>query len=201
MERSTHKNTSWDWARFETCAHKWVDLSEGDYGVSLINDCKYGHDIHDNAIHLSLLRGPTIPDPLADIGVHEFRYSILPHAGVWSEETQAVAYALNDPVIVHENTYKENDETLTKPIQIFSCNSKNVLIETIKKAEDGNGYILRLYESHRKRGLVEIASCFPIKIAWETNLLEENLARCSILDSKIHIEFKPFEIKTLRVIF
>jgi len=201
VERSTHKNTSWDWARFETCAHKWVDLSEGDYGVSLINDCKYGHDIHDNVIRLSLLRGPTIPDPLADIGVHEFRYSILPHAGVWSEETQAVAYALNDPVIVHENTYKENDETLTKPIQIFSCNSKNVLIETIKKAEDGNGYILRLYESHRKRGLVEIASCFPIKIAWETNLLEENLARCSILDSKIHIEFKPFEIKTLRVIF
>ena len=201
VERNTHKNTSWDWARFETCAHKWVDLSEGDYGVSLINDCKYGHDIQENVIRLSLLRGPTIPDPFADVGIHEFSYGLLPHTGIWNEETQAAAYALNDPVIVHERIGKENDGTLTKPIQVFSTNSKNVLIETIKKAEDDNGYILRLYESHRKRGLVEIVSYFPIKTAWETNLLEENSSRCFILDGKIQIEFKPFEIKTLRVIF
>jgi alpha-mannosidase len=201
VERSTHKNTSWDWARFETCAHKWVDLSEGDYGVSLINDCKYGHDIHDNVIRLSLLRGPTIPDPFADLGEHEFRYSLLPHAGVWNEVTQAAAYALNDPIIVHEKTSNNNERNQTEPIQVFSTNSKNVLIETIKKAEDGNGYILRLYESHRKRGVIEIAACFPIKTAWETNLLEENLSQCSISTGRIQIEFKPFEIKTLRVVF
>ncbi|MFQ5594987.1 MAG: alpha-mannosidase, partial [Anaerolineae bacterium] len=78
VQRPTHHNTSWDWARFETCAQKWVDLSEGGYGVSLLNDCKYGHDIHDNVIRLTLLRSPTDPDPQADWGEHHFMYSLLP---------------------------------------------------------------------------------------------------------------------------
>ena len=73
VERPTHRNTSWDWARFETCAQKWVDLSEGDYGVSLLNDCKYGHDIKDNVIRISLLRSPSDPDPEADRGEHRLR--------------------------------------------------------------------------------------------------------------------------------
>ncbi len=85
VQRPTHRNTSWDWARFETCAQKWVDLSEGDYGVSLLNDCKYGHDIQDNVMRLSLLRSPTMPDPEADQGEHRFAYSLLPHAGGWDE--------------------------------------------------------------------------------------------------------------------
>ena len=100
VQRPTHRNTSWDWARFETCAHKWVDLSEGGYGVSLLNDCKYGHDIHDNVLRLSLLRAPTNPDPEADQGEHHFTYSLLPHAGAWDENTIAQAYFLNDPLVV-----------------------------------------------------------------------------------------------------
>ena len=99
VQRPTHRNTSWDWARFETCAHKWVDLSEGGYGVSLLNDCKYGHDIRDNIMRLSLLRAPTSPDPEADQGQHYFTYSLLPHAGGWEAGTAAEAYRLNDPVI------------------------------------------------------------------------------------------------------
>ena len=87
VQRPTHRNTSWDWARFETCAHKWVDLSEGDYGVSLLNDCKYGHDILDNVMRITLLRSPTMPDPMADFGEHRFAYSLYPHAGSWNEET------------------------------------------------------------------------------------------------------------------
>ena len=81
VQRPTHRNTSWDWARFETCAQKWVDLSEGGYGVALLNDCKYGHDIRDNVIRISLLRAPTRPDPEADQGEHRFAYSLYPHAG------------------------------------------------------------------------------------------------------------------------
>jgi alpha-mannosidase len=77
VQRATHRNTSWDWARFETCAQKWVDLSEGNYGVSLLNDCKYGHDIHDNVMRISLLRSPTMPDPEADQGEHRFAYCYL----------------------------------------------------------------------------------------------------------------------------
>ena len=100
VQRPTHRNTSWDWARFETCAQKWVDLSEGDYGVSVLNDCKYGHDIRDNVIRISLLRSPTMPDPEADQGEHRFAYSLLPHTGTWGETTIGAAYALNDPLLV-----------------------------------------------------------------------------------------------------
>ena len=100
VERPTHWNTSWDWVRFETSAQKWVDLSEGGYGVSLMNDCKYGHDIRDNVIRLTLLRGTTAPDVNADIGEHRFAYGLLPHTGRWNEKTIASAYALNDPLIV-----------------------------------------------------------------------------------------------------
>ena len=101
VQRPTHRNTSWDWAGFETCAQKWVDLSEGDYGVSVLNDCKYGHDIRDNVMRISLLRSPTMPDPEADQGEHHFVYSLFPHTGNWNETTIAAAYALNDPLIVY----------------------------------------------------------------------------------------------------
>ena len=104
VQRPTHRNTSWDWARFETCAHKWVDLSEGDYGVSLLNDCKYGHDIHDNVIRLTLLRSPTMPDPMADFGEHHFTFSLYPHRGGWDERVQAEAYALNDPIVSYQSS-------------------------------------------------------------------------------------------------
>ncbi|HSM24916.1 MAG TPA: glycoside hydrolase family 38 C-terminal domain-containing protein, partial [Anaerolineaceae bacterium] len=201
VQRNTHRNTSWDWARFETCAHKWVDLSEGDYGVSLLNDCKYGHDIHENVIRLSLLRGPTVPDPLADLGIHQFKYSLLPHTGTWDERTQAAAYALNDPIIVYQ---KENAET-TNPINsnssFFTTNQSNVIIETIKQAEDGNGIIIRLFESQRKRGPVTITTIHEVTSVWETNLLEENLSVCKYNHNQIYIELKPYEIKTLRVLF
>src|SRR5215216_1665394 len=88
VQRPTHRNTSWDWARFETCAQKWVDLSEGDYGVSLLNDCKYGHDIYANIMRMTLLRSSTMPDPTADFGEHRFQYSFYPHTGSWNEATQ-----------------------------------------------------------------------------------------------------------------
>ncbi len=201
VQRITHKNTSWDWARFETCAHKWVDLSEGDYGVSLLNDCKYGHDIQDNLIRLTLLRGPTVPDPKADLGEHEFKYSLLPHSGVWDERSQSAAYALNDPIILYKNQSSmiETPDQINTPI--FNVNLPNIIIETIKQAEDGNGLIIRLYESHRKRGTALLQSCFPIGSAWMTNLLEENKEACVVQDGRLIFEFKPFEIKTIRILF
>ncbi len=101
VERPTHWNTSWDWARFEVCGHKWADLSEGDYGVALLNDCKYGHDIKDNVMRLTLIKSGIDPDPNADQGHHVFTYSLLPHAGGWREAgVVREAYALNDPAFV-----------------------------------------------------------------------------------------------------
>ena len=118
VQRPTHRNTSWDWARFETCAHKWVDLSEGGYGVSLLNDCKYGHDIQGNVIRLSLLRSPTVPDPEADQGEHHFTYSLYPHEGEWDENTLREAYALNDPLIAHlsRNTHHASRSSALHPL-------------------------------------------------------------------------------------
>ncbi len=202
VQRPTHRNTSWDWARFETCAHKWVDLSEGDYGVSLLNDCKYGHDIHDNVMRITLLRSPTMPDPMADFGEHQFKYSLYPHAGSWNEETQREAYLLNDPIICSRpKVESERSVSLLSNLQsLFSASSPNVIIETVKRAEDGNGIIVRLYESQRKRGPVQIQAGFGIQSAWETNLLEENESQLPVENDAIQLSLRPYQIMTIRVI-
>jgi len=198
VERPTHRNTSWDWARFETVAQKWVDLSEGGYGLSLLNDCKYGHDIQDDVIRLTLLRGTTAPDPEADLGTHQFAYSILPHESGWDQRTIAEAYALNDPIIVASG----NPGSISAQHQsLISTNSDHVVIETVKQAEDGNGLIVRMYESRRMRGRVTINAGFPIEFAWLTNILEENIIPVEIINDKVIIDMKPYQIITIRLVF
>lgn len=207
VQRPTHRNTSWDWARFETCAQKWVDLSEGDYGVSLLNDCKYGHDIHKNIIRLTLLRSPTSPDPTADFGEHRFNYSLYPHTGSWDHRTIAAAYNLNDPIIVY--TRASNQQSQISNLQspnysitqsLIQTSSPNVILETLKRAEDNNGLILRLYESQRKRGPVTLTTAFPIQTAWITNLLEENETELIPDGNHLHLTVRPYQILTLRLI-
>ncbi|HEX6035603.1 MAG TPA: glycoside hydrolase family 38 C-terminal domain-containing protein, partial [Anaerolineales bacterium] len=203
VQRPTHRNTSWDWARFETCAHKWVDLSEGDYGVSLLNDCKYGHDIRGNIMRITLLRSSTMPDPTADFGEHHFTYSCYPHAGQWNEDTQREAYLLNDPIIVYPSKVESRGMgglISTQSVQsLLSVSSPNIIIETIKRAEDGDGIIVRLYESRRKRGPVQLHLGFAVGSAWETNLLEENESELSVADNSIQLELRPYQIMTLRL--
>jgi alpha-mannosidase len=209
VERPTHRNTSWDWARFETAAQKWVDLSEGDYGVSLLNDCKYGHDIHENNIRLTLLRGTTVPDPLADIGKHKFRYSLLPHSGCWGQETVREAYAINDPLIVYQSETKNDNGNNSTPTNsgtidhlpsLVSVDQPNIIIETIKRAEDGNGIIIRLYEYQRRRCMFLLKTVFPMDSAWRTNLLEENQVNIPVEDAKLEYSIKPYQILTLRLV-
>ncbi|KAA3663524.1 MAG: alpha-mannosidase [Chloroflexi bacterium] len=195
VQRPTHRNTSWDWARFESCAHKWVDLSEGDYGVSLLNDCKYGHDIQDNVMRLTLLRSPSHPDPNADQGEHRFTYSLLPHVGDWRAETAVSAYALNNPLILRRVT--GGDGTLSA--SLLSVNVNNVIIETVKQAEDGNGLIVRLYENERSRGPVTVTTSFPIRAAYRCNLLEENQAVLDVSEKSVRLPIKPYQIATLRL--
>ncbi len=195
VERPTHRNTSWDWAQFETPAQKWVDLSEGGYGVSLLNDCKYGHDISGNVIRLSLLRSPTTPDPQADAGEHRFAYSLLPHTGRWDERTVAAAYALNDPIIVWEGAGRVREQ-----FTLVSVDSPNVVIETVKRAEDGRGLILRLYESQRRRGPVTLTAGFPLAAAWRTNLLEDDQTPLTCDGNRVTVYVKPYQILTLRIV-
>ena len=201
VQRPTHRNTSWDWARFETCAQKWVDLSEGNYGVSLLNDCKYGHDIHENTMRISLLRAPTMPDPEADQGEQHFAYSLLPHSDGWNEVTIAQAYALNDPLIV------TGGDKFTQPggksgqlESLLWVDQPSIVIETVKRAEDGDGIIVRLYESQRRRGPVTIHAGFPLAAAWRTNLLEENESQIDVQEQSLRLHVRPFEIMTLRLL-
>jgi alpha-mannosidase len=208
IQRPTHRNTSWDWARFEACAHKWVDLSEGGYGVSLLNDCKYGHDIRDNVLRMTLLRSPTVPDPRADLGEHRFTYSLLPHDGGWDERTVAEAYALNDPLVVESfPATAAGQEPPGEPaaawqgdsLVFLSVDAPNVVVETIKNAEDGQGLIVRLYESQRRRGRFTLTAPFPLAEAWRTNLLEENQERLHVSGHRLELEIRPFQILTLRL--
>ena len=198
-ERPTHRNTSWDWARFETCAQKWVDLSEGDYGVSLLNDCKYGHDIRDNVMRISLLRSPTMPDPEADQGEHRFAYSILPHAGRWSETTIAEAYALNDPALA-VRTERGAHASAAATTSLLSVDSPNIVIETVKRAEDGNGLIVRLYECRRTRTQATLTASFGVAAAYRANIMEENQAELAAQGKTVTFVAKPYEIITLRLV-
>ena len=198
IQRPTHRNTSWDWARFETVAHKWVDLSEGDYGVSLLNDCKYGHDVQGNVIRLTLLRGPTYPDPNADQGEHRFTYSLLPHAGDWRTGTVPASYALNDPLLVRRvNGGGDGDNSSQS---LVAVDMPNVIIETVKQAEDGEGLIVRLYENERCRGPVALQVGFPLAAAYRCNLLEQDEASLVVAQNAVHFSVKPYQIVTLRLI-
>jgi alpha-mannosidase len=198
IKKPTHRNTSWDWARFENCAQKWVDLSESDYGVSLLNDCKYGHDIKDNVIRITLLRSSTMPDPQADMGVHKFTYSLMPHSGSVGNETIKAAYFLNDPIITLKNSACTKRTGDIK--SLFKVDKDSVVIETIKKAQDGNGFIVRMYESLGGRGDVALSSSFNVKSCFETNLIEENIKQLAADNNQIKFNIKPFQILTLRIV-
>ncbi len=198
IERPTHRNTSWDWARFETCAHKWVDLSEGNYGVSLMNDCKYGHDVHDNVIRLTLIKSATSPDPVADQGEHRMVYSLLPHSGDWRTGTVPASYSLNDPLIIRRadgsGDRKEGFDSLV------AVDAPNVIIETVKKAEDGRGVIVRLFENERNRNAVCLQTSFPLQSAHVCNLLEEDEGQLDCEQNSVTLDITPYQIVTLRLI-
>jgi alpha-mannosidase len=194
VERSTHQNTSWDWGRFETCAYKWVDLSEGNYGVSLLNDCKHGHDVQDNVLRLTLLKSATLPDENADQGVHHMTYSLFPHEGDWRNGTVKESYALNNPALVRRNLGKgQSSERF-----FVKTDSPNVIIETVKRAEDGNGIIVRLYENERCRGVVTLQAGFDVAEVYRCNLLEENQEQLEVSDNQIKLNIRPYQIVTLR---
>jgi len=202
VERPTHRNTSWDWARFEVPAQKWVDLSEGGYGASLLNDGKYGHDVHDNVLRLTLLRSPTSPDPTADLGHHHFVYSLLPHAGGWGESTVSQAYALNDPLIVWPAGPAGSPAGRRGQVHSFlAVDRPNVVVETVKQAEDGRGIIARVYESQRRRDAFCLATGHRLAAAWRTNLLEEDQEQLEVEGHTLRVPIRPYQILTLRLEF
>jgi alpha-mannosidase len=144
------------------------------------------------------LRSPTNPDPQADQGEHHFTYSLYPHTGGWDERTIAEAYALNDPLIARPGTGSPKGAAANVPAFI-QADRPNVVIETIKQAEDGDGFIVRLYESQRQRGPVSLQLGFSLAEAWRTNLLEENEEQLPTDGDRLQLSLRPFEILTLRL--
>jgi alpha-mannosidase len=144
-----------------------------------------------------------MPDPMADFGEHDFKYSLYPHTGSWNEETQREAYLLNDPILVYWSKVEGRKSKRVSSLQsLVSCSSPNAIIETIKRAEDGNGIIFRLYESQRKRGNVKVQFGRAVESVWSTNLLEENESAISVdHDDSIQLNLRPYQIVTLRVTF
>lgn len=198
-ERSTHRNTSWDAAKFEVCSHKYTDVSENDYGVAILTDCKYGFDVEGSTIGLTLLRCPTYPDETADKGKHEFTYSIYPHSGSCrSSDVEKNAYLLNNPLIARVSNNRGGE--LSKEFSLVSCETDGVFLETIKKAEDGNGYILRGIEKKNMRHIAEIRFGFNVKNVFVCDLMENNLYTIELIEDSVKYEIKPFEILTLRIL-
>ncbi len=196
-ERPTHMNTNWDMARFEVCAQKWADLSENDYGVALLNDCKYGHDILGNVMRLSLLRAPKAPDPQADLGHNEFTYSLLPHRfGPRTGSVIPEAYALNIPLRVLP--VAPHPGKLPRSRSYFSVDRASVVIESIKHSESGDGVIVRFYESHGTRGLLTLKTSLPFKKVSRVDLLERYLKKITIAGGEVQLAVRPFEIVTLK---
>lgn len=198
IERPTHWNTSYDKTRFEVCGHKWADLSEGDYGVSLLNDCKYGYDIKDKRMRITLLRAPIDPDPVADRGYHEFTYSLLPHKGSWAvADTVQQAYQLNIPLtgVLCTDTV---EGTLPAQQSYFTVSQKNAVIDTVKCAENKEGIIVRLYECSGSKTPVSLSTVLPVSKVFGCNLMEENEKELPFVQGTLEFTMGPYEIKTFR---
>jgi len=195
LERPTHFNTSHDLARFEVCAHRWADLSEPGLGVALLNDSKYGHAAHGNVLRLSLLRSPKHPDPEADMGRHKFRYALLPHAGDFrAAGVIEEGYRFNQPVLVQPTSAPVGEKSF------FQVDRPNVIIETVKKAEDSGALIVRLYEAHGARGPVRLSSPLPVQSVRRCNLLEEEDQPLRWENGGVQFDVTPFQIVTLKLI-
>ncbi len=190
VSRPTHKNTSWDQARFEVCAHKYGIVADHGKGIALMNDCKYGYSADGSTIRLSLIKCSGYANEFIDLDTHSFTYSLLPFKGDFRDAgVIESAYALNEPPVTYKTA---QGETAFAP---FTANGTGVYFETFCPAEDGKGYILRGYEGHNSEAEVTVKFNFPHKKAYVCDLTEKYLYD---LPADGTITLKPFEIITIK---
>jgi alpha-mannosidase len=192
VKRPAHQSRQLDVDRYEVSCHKWAALTEENRGVAILNDCKYGLDVSGNSINLTLLRSPLAPDMRADLGKQEFTYSLFVWDGPFLEsDVVRQAYELNVPVTVQPGDGGEQ--------ALLEIDRPEIILETVKLAEDGKGLVLRLYEAKRARVRCRVRPALPIASAVETDMLEENPRPLKLRDGELTLEFRPFEIKTIRL--
>jgi len=197
VQRPTHYNTSWDYARFEVCGHKFADLSEHGYGVAILNDCKYGYATHGGIMRLSLLRSPKGPDAHADMGYQVFKYAVYPHHGNFSQsDVVQQGYEFNVPLLAR--IVPKSLMASLEPYSAFTVeNAPSVILDTVKKAEDSNAVVVRMYEAYGGHAVATLRGTF--KAAYKTNILEDELEALETKDGETRIKFRPFEIVTLKL--
>jgi alpha-mannosidase len=192
LERNATRSTSWDEAQFEVVGHQWADYSETGFGVSLMNDSKYGYDIKEGVMRLSLLKSAERPDTEADRGLQEFTYSLYVHSEPWYEsDLIPLAWDLNAPLIAVPGKPVFNEELL-------KINAEGVALDAIKKSEDGKDIIIRFHEMHGGRTTLKIEFKTPVSGWAEANLMEEAIGTYR-KGGYIKRELSPFEIVTFRV--
>ena len=188
LKRSTKRNTTVEQASFEVCNHKFTDLSEPNYGIALLNDCKYGISVNASNMALTLHKGGAKPDPRADAGIHAFTYAFLPHAGGFrAENAVAGGYELNYPVL--SAVGGKRNRTL------FTIDKANIIAETVKPCEESQrAFILRLYEAEGTYTNATLTPCEAVTEAVLCDMLENEL---EATDGRL--QFCPFEIKTIKM--
>ena len=197
ISRPTHRNTSYDRAKFEVPAHWWMDLSQHDRGVAILNDCKYGCDIRDNVMRLTLLKGSIYPDPHADEEIHRFTYALMPHAGDWrTGGVLPAAWQLNN-VLVARPSQKTQGQTPLATVE----GGEGLTLEALKRAEDGDGFILRMVERRHAAGRGRVRFSRPVVSAELTDLMEASIGPAAVEDGAVCVTAGPSEIVTLRVRF
>ena len=197
LQRPVGTSTLWDFARFEHCGHKWADLSDGGFGLAILNDCKYGFDADRNALRISLLKCSTYPDPKQDQGHHSFSYAVYPHGlDALQARVRDRAYEFNfKPHVVHIPAAQAG--VLPTQMSLLWVDAPNVVIETVKKAEDSDALVVRMYEAENKGTRCTLQTAFAVSGCTECNLMEEAEQELPVRDGKIELLLRPFEIKTL----
>jgi alpha-mannosidase len=185
----------------ETPALRWVDLSDGEYGLSLLNDSKYGFDVKGNTLRMTLVRTSYSPDPRPDYGVQEIRYSVFPHKGSWKEAlTFRKGYELNHPleaVLVGRSSRRHGSEP--EVASFIQVKPTNAVVSCVKLAEESDDHIIRIYDASGSGGKAEIIFSFRIKEAYETDLTEKKLAIIKTQGNKLKLSLRPFDIRTIRI--
>lgn len=200
IERSTTTNTTWEFAQFEESMHKWTDLSDNSFGLSILNDCKYGCDVKDGKIRTTLFRCATRPNSVQDREHHSFTFSIYPHAGRVSDSGVVnEAYNVNFPL--YAVPVKAHEGNLPSEYSLVNCDKNNIVIETVKIAEDSDSVIVRAYETWNAKTPAALTFASNIKEATECNLLEEEDEAVAYEGNTLTATFKPFEIKTFKIKF
>lgn len=200
IKRSAHENTTWDFAQFEVCGHKWADLSDNGFGFSVLNDCKYGWTVKDGHIKPTLLRSATSPNHDQDRERHTFTYSMFAHKGdVSTSSVVTESYDLNVPLTAV--AVDAENGSLPTEFSLVSADKSNIIIETVKKAEDSDDIIIRMFETWNSRTNTVLNFGLPVESVAECNLMEEKDSALELTDGKLELTFKPFEIKTIKVKF